>query len=113
MEKHTWVKEFKGAVTVCDAKGRIIEMNDAAIEIFAEDGGEKLIGTDVLDCHPALSRSKLKGLMENQKINIYTVQKRGKKYLVHQSPWYNGGHYAGFIEIVVEIPWELPHFNRD
>ena len=63
MPKHEWVKEFPGSVTVCDQEGRIIEMNDRAAEVFAKDGGANLIGTNVFDCHPEPSRTKLKEMM--------------------------------------------------
>lgn len=49
---HPWVKEFPGAITVCDSAGTIIELNDRAMEEFRDQGGEELIGTNVLECHP-------------------------------------------------------------
>ncbi len=113
MDRHSWIKGFDGAITVCDADGRIVEMNDKAVEVFADDGGANLIGTDVLDCHPEPSRSKLKDMMGTRRTNIYTIQKSGKKKLVYQAPWYDSGRYAGFVELAIEIPWEMPHFNRD
>jgi transcriptional regulator with PAS, ATPase and Fis domain len=113
MIKHAWVKEFTGAVTVCDTEGRIVEMNDKAIEGFATEGGAKLIGTNVLNCHPEPSRTQLKGMLETGRANVYTIQKNGKKKLIYQSPWSKDGRYAGFVEISVEIPWDIPHFNRD
>ena len=113
MDRHAWVKEFAGAVTVCDAGGRIVEMNDRSAEVFAKDGGTGLVGKNVLDCHPEPSRTKLKGMMAAGRANVYTIQKGGKKKLIFQSPWYDGGRYAGFVELSVEIPWDMPHFNRD
>ena len=50
MAEYSWVKGFAGAVTVCDASGIILEMNDRAAQLFAEDGGRALIGKNVLDC---------------------------------------------------------------
>lgn len=113
MDRHQWVREFPAAVTVCDTQGRILEMNDRAVATFEKDGGAKLIGTNVLDCHPEPSRAMLKGMLESGRTNVYTIQKQGKKKLIYQSPWYEDGRYAGFVEISVEIPWEMPHFNRD
>ena len=74
-----WVKEFAGAVTVCDTEGRIIEMNDKAAEVFAKDGGAKLIGANVLDCHPEPSRSKLKAMLASGRTNVYTIEKKGRR----------------------------------
>lgn len=113
MDQQAWVKEFPGAVTVCDAEGRIVAMNDRALEVFAADGGAKLIGADILDCHPEPSRSKLKAMMDERRTNVYTIQKNGKKKLIFQGPWSVNGIYAGFVELSIEIPWDMPHFNRD
>ena len=44
--------------------------------------------------------------------NIYTIEKRGKKKLIYQAPWYADGKYAGFVELALEIPETLPHFVR-
>jgi len=108
-----WVEEFAGAVTVCDTEGRIVAMNARAREVFAEDGGEALVGTNVLDCHPEPARSKLAAMMEERRANIYTIEKKGKKKLIYQAPWHEKGAYAGFVELSLEIPWDLPHFSRD
>ena len=113
MSENAWVEEFPGAVTVCDTEGRIVEMNGRSVEAFAADGGAKLIGTDVLDCHPEPSRSKLKKMMDERRTNVYTIQKSGKKKLIYQAPWFKDGVYAGFVELSLEIPPDMPHFNRD
>lgn len=108
-----WTKEFPGAITVCDAEGRITAMNDRSAETFASDGGAKLLGTNVLDCHPEPSRSKLEGLLKSGKANVYTIEKLGRKKLIFQAPWFREGVISGLVELALEIPAELPHFNRD
>jgi transcriptional regulator with PAS, ATPase and Fis domain len=113
METPDWIKEFPGAITVCDAEGLITAMNDRSAETFAAEGGAELIGTNVLDCHPEPSRTKLKGLLESGKTNIYTIEKRGQKKLIFQAPWFREGVFAGLVELSLEIPWVMPHFNRD
>lgn len=110
---HAWVKEFAGAIIVCDTKGIILEMNDRAIEANEDEGGEKLIGTNLLDCHPEPSRSKVVELLESRQANVYTVQRNGKKKLIHQTPWFKDGKYSGLIEVSLEIPETMPHFDRD
>jgi transcriptional regulator with PAS, ATPase and Fis domain len=112
-ESHSWVNEFIGAITVCDSNGIIVEMNDRAAETFREEGGEKLIGTNLLECHPEPAKTKLKQLMERRGVNVYTTEKRGVKKLIHQAPWYVDGKYRGFVEISLEIPHEIPHLIRD
>jgi transcriptional regulator with PAS, ATPase and Fis domain len=112
MENHSWVQAFAGSITVCDPEGIILEMNDKAIETFKEQGGKKLIGTNLLDCHPEPARTKLKRLMEAKKANVYTVEKNGKKKLIYQTPWYQDEQYGGFVELILEIPEKMPHFVR-
>jgi len=112
MAQHPWVKEFPGAITVCDEEGIVLEMNDKALETFKDDGGEKLIGTNLLDCHPEPARSQLEGMMDKQQPNVYTIEKRGVKKLIYQTPWYEEGEYRGFVEMSLEIPVQMPHFVR-
>jgi len=113
MTRHAWVQEFAAAVTVTDSQGKIIEMNAKAAKAFEKDGGTKLIGTNVLDCHPEPARSKIQSIMNNRKPNVYTIEKAGVKKLIYQAPWYKRGKYAGLVELSIEIPFEVPHFVRD
>ena len=113
MTPHTWVQEFSAAVTVTDREGKILEMNAAAVKTFEKDGGARLIGSNVLDCHPEPAKAKLRAIMENRKPNVYTIEKAGVKKLIYQAPWYQDGEYAGVVELSVEIPFEMPHFVRD
>jgi transcriptional regulator with PAS, ATPase and Fis domain len=113
MEEHPWVYSFPASITVCDREGLIIEMNPASQEYFEDDGGLALLGTNVLDCHPEPSRSKLNQMMESQQANIYTIERAGQKKLVYQVPWYQDGVYAGFVELLLPLPVDMPHFIRD
>lgn len=112
MQANSWVDEFKGAVTVCDTRGVILEMNEAAANAFVKSGGKSLIGSNVLDCHPEPARAKLENIMAEQRVNVYTTEKNGKKRLIFQSPWYENGEYQGFVEIGVDVPTEIPNFIR-
>jgi len=112
MVNHPWVKEFPGSITVCDPDGIILEMNARAQKVFQADGGEKLIGANLLDCHPEPARAKLQHLMDTQTANVYTIEKNGVKKLIYQTPWYQDGQYAGFVEMALEIPAQMPHFIR-
>jgi hypothetical protein len=51
-------------------------------------------------------------LLGSRAKNVYTIEKNGVKKLIYQSPWYKDGEYAGFVEISLEIPLEIPHFVR-
>jgi transcriptional regulator with PAS, ATPase and Fis domain len=113
MKRHVWVEEFAAAVTVSDVQGKIIEMNAKAAQTFEKDGGTKLIGKNVLECHPEPARSKLRSIMESRKPNVYTIEKAGAKKLIYQAPWTSRGEYAGLVELAIEIPFEMPHFVRE
>jgi len=112
MANHAWIEEFPGAITVCDPEGIILEMNARSAESNQEDGGKELIGTNLLNCHPEPARTQLEKMMETRQANVYTIEKKGVKKLVYQTPWYQDGQYMGFVELVVEIPFQMPHFVR-
>lgn len=88
-------------------------MNDKAIDTFINDGGGNLIGTNLLHCHPEPARSQLEEMLRTQKKNFYTIEKHGIKKLIYQTPWSENGIYAGFVELSLTIPSEVPHFIRD
>jgi hypothetical protein len=113
MPQHSWVQEFAGAITICDPDGVIVEMNDNAVHTFPGQGGAALIGTNMLDCHPEPARTKTRELLDSRRTNVYTIEKRGQKKLIYQAPWFRDGVYAGFVELAFEIPWTMPHFDRD
>ena len=71
-----------------------------------------MIGTNILDCHPEPARTKLQQMLESGQPNIYTIEKKGKKKLIYQTPWTIDGQYAGFVELGLEIPETMPHFVR-
>ncbi len=113
MDNQAWVKEFPGAITVCDTSGIILDLNDQAIESFKDQGGRKLLGSNLLECHPEPARRKLKELMNKRQLNVYTIEKNSIKKLIYQTPWYDHGQYGGFMEISLILPDSMPHFNRD
>jgi hypothetical protein len=113
MTPNDWIKEFPAAITVCNREGIVLSMNDLSCRTFEADGGKKLIGTNLLECHPEPARTRLAEMLANGKSNVYTIEKNGIKKLIYQSPWYENGQYAGFVELSLPIPRELPHFNRD
>ena len=86
MTDHTWIKEFPASITVCDEEGIILEMNDKAAKTFESDGGYKLIGSNMLDCHPGLSRQKTERLLAARVNNVYTIEKNGIKKIIQDSP---------------------------
>lgn len=107
-----WAKELNLAITVCDTKGIILEMNDRAMATFRKSGGEKPLGTNLFDCHPEPARTKLGQLMETHQTNAYTIEKNGVKKLIYQTPWFEKEEFRGLVELSMEIPADMPHFVR-
>ena len=107
-----WPEEFDGSITICNLDGIIIYLNEVAKKQFTKYGGGDLLGTNLLDCHPEPSRSKLVEMLKTPTQNIYTTEKSGVKKIIHQSPLYENGVFSGLIEISFELPQQLPHFIR-
>ncbi len=111
-DETSWAEEAPLAITVTDERGTIVAMNARSRETFAADGGAALIGRSVFDCHPEPARSRLRELYETRRPNHYTISKGGRRKIIHQIPWTRDGRFAGFVEISIPIPDELPHFDR-
>ena len=109
----SWFDELAVAITVTDSEGTIETMNARSIEVFGDDGGAALLGQSVFDCHPEPARTTTLKLYADRSPNHYTIRKRGQRKIIHQLPRFREGRFAGFVEISVPIPDELPHFDRD
>ena len=107
-----WFKGLPYAITVCDLQGIILEMNEKAAETFQKYGGAALIGTSLLECHPEPARSKLVRLLDSGEQNIYTIEKNGIRKLICQTPWFQNNKRCGMVELSIEIPQDMPHFQR-
>lgn len=103
-----WIDHYPLAVTVCDANGIIIAMNRPAAEMFSRQGGEKLIGTSLFDCHPEPANQMIRRQLQTREINSYIVEKKGSRKLVHQAPWFDAGTFGGLVETITPLPEELP-----
>lgn len=113
MDMPDWVTGFPGAVTISDANHRILWMNDKAAQVFAADGGRSLVGGDLMACHNDRSKEILRRMLADGNPNIYTIERKGVKKLIYQTPWKDEtGRVAGLVELSLEIPFEMPHFVR-
>ena len=108
-----YFENFDGAVIVTDAEGTIIYLNEKAVTSFEKYGGWELIGKNLKDCHQESSNEKIREIMTTRKKNVYTIEKKGKKKLIYQAPWYDGDEFGGLVELSLEIPFEMPHFIRE
>lgn len=54
------IDQDRCAVVICNLEHEIIYMNPAAIENYSKQGGDKLIGQNIMNCHNAESREKMR-----------------------------------------------------
>lgn len=107
-----WPNETPFAITVSDAEGKILYMNDRSAVTFEKYGGKQLVGKSLFDCHPQAASDKLRDMLEGKYVHAYTIEKEGVKKLIYQSPWYEDGKFAGYVEFSLILPSEMPHFVR-
>lgn len=104
------------AITVCDEDGNILDMNQHSADVNSH--GHKIIGSNLMACHPEPAKIKLKGMLERHELNVYTIEKTladgtKVKKLINQTPWYKeDGSFGGLVEYSMEIPFEMPHYVR-
>jgi transcriptional regulator with PAS, ATPase and Fis domain len=113
MDKLAWFKVFPGAITVTDAEGIILSMNDQSAEMFKDDGGLALLGRNAITCHKEPTQTKVRKIYDTQQPNIYSITKHEKKQLIYQTPYFVDKKFAGVVEICLNLPDEIPHFDRD
>jgi hypothetical protein len=109
----SWVEQLPAEITVCDKSGILIGMNSCAEELFKEDGGSGLIGSDALACHPEPSRSKFAGMLVIPSQNAYLNTEKDEKRFFFQSPWTMNRKCAGFVEISFEVPEKIPQIVEE
>ena len=108
-----WIHHFPHAITVADKDGIILEMNKAAQETFAAQGGEKIIGTSLFQYHKPESIQKIKHMLASGENKVYSISKAGQKKLIMQQPYFKDGEVAGIVEISLKVPTKIPHYERD
>ena len=110
---HTkWSEEMPVGITVCDAEGIILSMNERAALIFKKSGGRGLIGRNLLACHPEDAKKKILDLLDKKQPNAYTVEKNGIKSMLYQSPWYENGQFMGFVEFIFTLPEQIEQLTE-
>lgn len=91
-------------VVICDMSNTIVYMNAAAINAYEKYGGEKLMGSDLMDCHNVHSQEKIKKVVEwfmqspdnNQTHTVYEADKNTDVYMVALRD--EDGHLIGYYE---------------
>ncbi|MCD6355940.1 MAG: hypothetical protein J7L66_01535 [Anaerolineaceae bacterium] len=112
MDKKDWFKILPIGIMISNAEGTILEMNDKCVENYSGAGGNALLGKNAITCHQGASLEKVKKLYNHPFLNVYTINKKGKKKLIYQCPYFIDSEFAGMIELSLPIPEDIPHFNR-
>ena len=111
MENYEWAKGMNCAVTVCDADGIIIYMNDKSRETYKKHGD--LIGKNLYDCHNKRSREIIRHMLATGGSNVYTIEKHGVHKVIYQTAWKKAdGTVGGIVEISMVTPADMPHYVR-
>ncbi len=106
------LKSIDAAVTVCDTDMKLLYMNEKAALNFSGISGPPPLGSSLLDCHKPQSIETMKAMLASGKPNIYTISKAGQKKLIWQGPWKKDGRIAGLVELSIQLPESMPHYDR-
>lgn len=96
------------AITVADLEGIVIYQNERSVAVNGD-----VRGRSMLPCHSERSRQIIERLITNAENNVYTIEKRGLRKMIYQTPWYNEGEVAGLVEFSLEMPESMPHYVRE
>jgi len=97
---------LRAAVTIADENGRIIFLNDLAIEHYGDRGGEALLGTDLHDCHNPQSQAKIETLYARYRAGDLTPTRyheengAGPAESTVLIPLTVDGHFQGVAELM-------------
>jgi transcriptional regulator with PAS, ATPase and Fis domain len=112
MQQDLWFKSFPGSITITDAKGIILEMNEKAAESYRDGGGYELIGKSAINCHEEPVRQTVQHMYDEPAMRIYKTRENGQKILVTHAPFFSDDRFMGIVELVIELPEEIPHVEH-
>lgn len=95
------------SMTVCDTQGNVIYQNQKA---RATDGDAR--GRNLQGCHQPSSWAMIQKMLTEGVSNAYTIEKKGVRKLIYQTPWYEDGVVAGLVEYSIVLPDSMPHKVR-
>ncbi len=108
-----WAMDMNCAVTVADANGKIIYMNEKSRATFASRGGVEIIGHNLAEYHAERSMGIIHHMLATGESNCYTIEKGDVRKMIYQTPWRDAeGNIAGLVEISIVLPENLPHYIR-
>lgn len=97
------LEQDRSAVVICNLKHEIIYMNPAAILSYEKWGGDKLIGTCLLDYHNPESREKIQRVVDwfttDERHNlVYTFHNKKQNKDVYMVALRDEGELIGYYE---------------
>ena len=97
------IDQDRSPVVICNLQHEIIYMNPAAVENYAGRGGEKLIGTSLLNCHHPESTEKIRQVTDwfasDESHNIvYTFHNEKQNKDVYMVALREDGRLIGYYE---------------
>lgn len=111
MEIPQWAQTAACAITVCDAQGVILFMNEQAKAVYASRGN--LIGYNLRNCHGPRALAIIDRLLAEGGTNAYTIEKGEVHKVIYQTAWRDeSGAVAGLMEISMIVDWPMPHYVR-
>ena len=97
------VDQDRSSIVICGLSHEIIYMNPAAVSNYAKWGGEKLIGSSIMNCHNKESCEKMKQVVEwfalspeNNRVYTFYNQKENKD--VYRVALREKGELIGYYE---------------
>ncbi|MEA1898280.1 MAG: PAS domain-containing protein [Bacteroidota bacterium] len=111
MEKN-WAENLPASLTVCDTEGIIVYLNPLSVEMFSKDGGSRLVGKSLFDCHNEESNKHIRKMLNEKVGQTYTTEKNGHKKLIHQVPWFEKDVFGGLMELTIELPDDMENILR-
>lgn len=111
-ESLAWAEGTHCAITVCDLEGKVIFMNERSRATFDKEG-HSMLSQNLMPCHNEKSQEKIRHMMATDTVNCYTIDKKGVKKMIYQTPWRHDGKVCGMVEISMVIPQEMPHYVRE
>lgn len=97
------VDQDRAAVVICNLQHEIIYMNPAAVQSYGKRGGDKLIGSSLLDCHNSESNEKIQQVVrwfaEDESHNmVYTFHNDKQNKDVYMVALREAGKLIGYYE---------------
>ncbi|MEW6443161.1 MAG: PAS domain-containing protein [bacterium] len=106
-------KMFEGvnvAIVAADADFKVVYENEKCRKLFQEVfGREDYVGSNLSECHKPETTEKMKAHYQDFKerkkgLYFFTMDLPNRKGILVNVPYYEGGRFAGVVELVFEIP---------